>query len=110
MAARSHRRQQARRIVRHEHDEGSAGGLLERFEERILGVFRERLGFLEDGDLAASAKRLAAQETLYGSHLFDEYALAPFSSIVYAEPLTAQIGVRSRGDLHAAGAASASFA
>jgi hypothetical protein len=41
--------------------------------------------------------------------LFDEHTLASFPSFVDAEPFAAQIGMRSRDDLHATGTASASF-
>src|SRR5262249_44221669 len=105
VAARPHRRQEARRIVGDEHDERSARRFLERLEERVLGVFGERLPLSEKGDLPAPAERSPAEEGLHTPDLFDQYPLAPFAALIDAESLEAKIRMSARCHLDATGTA-----
>src|SRR5205823_11501494 len=64
LAARPNRRQEARGVVADEDEKRTPRRLLEGLEECVLRVLGERLCFLEERDLAATAERSAGEEEL----------------------------------------------
>ena len=109
LAARPDRRQEARAVVADEDENRAARRLLEDLQERVLRILGERLRFLEDGDLAAAAERLPAEEELHGTHLLDQHPFARRSFVVERQGLAAEVGMGSRRHLDARRAASAGF-
>ena len=58
LAARADRAQELRRIRRAEHEDDVGRGLLERLQQRVRRIRRERVGLVQDVDLVAALGRL----------------------------------------------------